>query len=217
MTAGDDWVAGKGRYALDFDETNDFGNLGSGVFLPSSGGLTISWWEYVFATAGPFHSRFRFNTGTQAFFVFRSTMASYATLSFSRDGVASSLRCSGAVSLASAAGSWVHFAIVGTAGANSTTPADWSLYENGVSKTIDAGGAFSSQTADVNQIGWDGLLGGAGCLIDDIAIYNRALLPREVKIRSSLRGIAYELAPRRRSSSAVQFNRRRRLLVGAGS
>jgi hypothetical protein len=178
MDAGSDWVADTGAggvRALDFDATNDYATLGSGVVVPSSGGLAISWWEKVSATAGPFHSRFRFYTGSQAFFVFRSTMAAYATLSFSRDGVASSLRCAGAMSLATASGSWVHFMISGTAGANSTTPANWSLYENGVSKTIDAGGEFSSQTANVNQIGWDSLLSGAGCLLDDVRVFHQSL------------------------------------------
>ena len=172
------WVADTGAggvRALEFDATNDFATLGSGIVLPSSGGLAISWWEKVSSTAGPFHSRFRFYTGSQAFFVFRSTNASYATLSFSRDGVATSLRCSGAMSLASAAGSWVHFVISGTSGANSTTPANWSVWENGVSKTIDSGGAFSGQTADVNQIGWDSLLSGAGCRMDDIRVFGQSL------------------------------------------
>ena len=49
--------------------------------------------------------------------------------------------------------------------------------------------------------------------LDDVRIYDYAMAdPRALSLR---RGIAYEMAPRRRSSSAVQFNRRRRLLVGA--
>lgn len=178
MDAGTDWVADTGAggvRALDFDATNDFASLGSGVVLPSSGGLAISWWEKVASTAGPFHSRFRFYTGSQAFFVFRSTNASYGTLAFSRDAVGSSLRCSGAMSLASASGTWVHFVISGTAGANSTTTSHWVLYENAVSKTIDAGGAFSSQTANINQIGWDSLLSGAGCLMDHVLVFHQSL------------------------------------------
>ncbi len=52
---------------------------------------------------------------------------------------------------------------------------------------------------------------------DDIRIYNRALTENEIRILASRRGIAYELAPRRRSALVAGFNRRRRLLVGAGS
>ena len=52
--------------------------------------------------------------------------------------------------------------------------------------------------------------------IFDYGIYARALASQEIQILARRPGIAFELAPRRRSS-AVQFNRRRRLLVGAGS
>lgn len=56
-----------------------------------------------------------------------------------------------------------------------------------------------------------------GGQIDDIRRYTRPLLANEIALLGSRRGIAYELAPRRRSSSGIAFNRRRRLLVGAGS
>ncbi len=207
-----DWVSDTGAggvRALDFDATNDFATLGSGVVLPSSGGLAISWWEKVASTAGSFHSRFRFYTGSQAFFVFRSTMASYANLSFSRDGVATSLRCSGALSLAAAAGSWVHFVIVGTDGANSTTPDDWAIYENGVSKTIEAGGTFSSQTANFNQIGWDSLLSGAGCRMDDIRIWHQSL-------DSSDAAYLYDSGEGRGRVAVSGESRRRRQSVSGG-
>lgn len=48
-------------------------------------------------------------------------------------------------------------------------------------------------------------------------LHNRVLSPREIKLLASKEGVMNELAPRRRSSSAVQFNRRRRLLLGASS
>jgi hypothetical protein len=50
---------------------------------------------------------------------------------------------------------------------------------------------------------------------DDIRIYNRGITENEIRLLASRRGIAYQMAPRRRSSSAVQFNRRRRLLLGS--
>jgi hypothetical protein len=52
--------------------------------------------------------------------------------------------------------------------------------------------------------------------ITDVMIWTE-VMTRQSKLLAIRPGIAYELAPRRRSSSAVQFNRRRRLLVGAGS
>ena len=53
--------------------------------------------------------------------------------------------------------------------------------------------------------------------IDDICLFSRAINANEFAYLSRRRGIAYEMAPRRRSSSVVQFNRRRRLLLGAQS
>jgi len=55
--------------------------------------------------------------------------------------------------------------------------------------------------------------------IAEFRAYSRALLSNEMQTLTSRNGIAYELAPRRRSSVQViaSFNRRRRLLVGAGS
>jgi hypothetical protein len=54
--------------------------------------------------------------------------------------------------------------------------------------------------------------------IDDLRLYSRILSAQEIRLLASRRGIAYEMAPRRRSSVQVAaFNRRRRLLIGAGS
>jgi hypothetical protein len=54
-------------------------------------------------------------------------------------------------------------------------------------------------------------------VLHDSALYSRALSPSEVRLLALRPGIAYELAPRRRSSVAVAFNRRRRLLLGASN
>ena len=50
---------------------------------------------------------------------------------------------------------------------------------------------------------------------DDVRIYRRMISVSEIKILGLRRGIAYELAPRRRSSVLAAFNRRRRLLLGS--
>ncbi len=177
-TPASNWVADTGAGGvrrLDFDDTNDLATLGSGAILPSSGGLAISWWEKVATTTGNFRSRFRFYTGSQGWILFRSNIASYGNISWGRDVVSANLRCTMAMSLASASGTWINFVLVGTAGANSVTPADWTLYENGVSKTVDAGNTLLGFTADQNQIGYDGLLAGAGCGLDDIRVFNQSL------------------------------------------
>jgi hypothetical protein len=183
MDAGTDWVSDTGAggvRALDFDDTNDFATLGAGIVLPGSGGLAISWWEKVATTTGNFRSRFRFFTGSQGWVLFRSNMATYGTIAWGRGAVAACVRSTAATSLAASSGSWVHFALVGTAGADSVTPTDWLLYENGTSKAVDAGNALSGFTADVNQIGFDSLLAGSGCRIDDIRVFSQSLNTSDV-------------------------------------
>jgi hypothetical protein len=52
--------------------------------------------------------------------------------------------------------------------------------------------------------------------LDDVRVYNRLLSGWEIKLLATRRGIAYEMASRRRSSvQVVTGNRRRRLLIGA--
>ena len=55
--------------------------------------------------------------------------------------------------------------------------------------------------------------------VDDVFCFASALPDSLIRIMASRRGVAAELAPRHRSSvvAAASFNRRRRLLVGAGS
>ena len=54
--------------------------------------------------------------------------------------------------------------------------------------------------------------------VDDLRIYSVPLSSRQWITLATRRGIAYELAPRRRSAESIAaFNRRRRLLLGAQS
>jgi hypothetical protein len=58
---------------------------------------------------------------------------------------------------------------------------------------------------------------GNGRMVSEFRRYNRALSQRDIALLSLRSGIAFELAPRRRSALVAGFNRRRRLLVGASS
>jgi hypothetical protein len=94
------------------------------------------------------------------------------------------------------------------------------IYTGGNQKAVSnaATAAMPSGTGEIRvgrqQNSANSFLNGS---IYEIRIYSRELAPQEVSVLSLRPGIAYELAPRRRSSSAVQFNRRRRLLIGASS
>jgi hypothetical protein len=105
---------------------------------------------------------------------------------------------------------WTHFAAIRNASGSE-------LYRDGIRVATGSAGTISA-SANLLLFGTD-FQPGAGRhlngLIDDIRIYSRRLSANEIRILASRRGIAYEMATRRRSSSAVQYNRRRRLLLGA--
>jgi hypothetical protein len=73
----------------------------------------------------------------------------------------------------------------------------------GTSHTLNIG---AESPSDVNRqnLGWS----------HDTAVYNRALSAQEIRLLATRRGIAYEMAPRRRSSAQVTTNRRRRIIIG---
>lgn len=50
--------------------------------------------------------------------------------------------------------------------------------------------------------------------VTDLSIYSRALKDSQIRLLATRRGIAYEMAPRRRSQAQVTTNRRRRIIIG---
>ena len=91
-----------------------------------------------------------------------------------------------------------------------------SFYRDGMllSSTTAVPGGISDVTWQWSRLG----TGNSGFSLTGSLIgmmtHSRALRNNELAVLASRPGIAYEMAPRRRSSSAVQFNRRRRLLLG---
>jgi len=87
---------------------------------------------------------------------------------------------------------WNHFALV----ANDTA---WRFIVNGVSETPVIVNHNLPMTTFGNDPGSEIFRGGIG----DTRIYNRALSPNEIRLLATRPGIAYEMAPRRRSSVQV--------------
>jgi hypothetical protein len=83
---------------------------------------------------------------------------------------------------------------------------------------MHASGSLSLNTdGSIHAIGYDVLFSGSylNGSVGSLVIHDRVLSSNEIRLLALRPGIAYELAPRRRSSSGVAFNRRRRLLLGA--
>jgi hypothetical protein len=118
---------------------------------------------------------------------------------------------------------WTH--IVGTYNGIGTTNAATQLFIANQLKSMlgsEDVGSFVSMTRtsvplEIGRRPFDAGYEYSSFLVDDVRIYNRVLSRNEITLLASRRGIAYDLAPRRRAALVAGFNRRRRLLVGAHS
>jgi hypothetical protein len=227
MDAGTDWVASQGRYALDFDGSNDYvlcsstkaGNVGAS-------NVTFSIWVNTANTSafrGFINKRegggsFRqwcfgqgsINTGGGAVAGKYISLFWYIGGSLNSPGTVQNFRTTSD----HIDGKMHHFAGTRT---NGTVP---KIYVDGVEVEVTAivDGRTNLNADNDSNIEIGSLSRGANSVqgqVDGVQIYNRALSPHEIRLLATRRGIAYEMAPRRRASSAVQFNRRRRLLLGS--
>jgi hypothetical protein len=202
------WSADQGRYALSFDGSNDHVSLGSSAILDGSDRATISVFINLTTVGG----------GHRAIF--------YASNQFSSNNVILQTN-----DIDNAVRFYINPVLVQT---TQLLPINnWThvagTYDGAV-MTIYLNGVAVNSGIKTGNITDSGVLKNLGSYagyphqffpgsIEDCRLYKRSLSPNEIRTLASRRGIAYELAPRRRSSSAVQFNlnRRRRLLLGAQS
>jgi hypothetical protein len=218
VSGGAGFAPNFGRYSLELDGSNDFVEMPAIARIHSITQLTLLLWAsfdtsrtnglfsygmgsgdstdiFIFTLAGGL--RFQINNGAD-------TQANY-TVSLSR----SNLTC-----------------VVMRFDGNGATNADREqVFVNGTQVSLTFSGNVPTSTASPTNArmrvgdyysfpgGWNALAS-----ISQVAIWTRFLSNKEISLVSLRPGIAHELAPRRRSSVAVAaFNRRRRLLVGAGS
>ena len=211
MDAATDWVKDGGRYALDFDGANNGANdavlIGNPARLAPVSVLTFSYWV-LFRGAGTSVYPFASWSSAGGCFGAQRNQAFYQ--------ISGGTQLSRTYSVTPSTGVWTHVAVC----MKSQVPTI-NIYING---KLSNGTLSGSSTGNFNTfqplaIGMLGTntFGPLDGMVDDVWYYHRELSPKTHELLASRRGIAYELAPRRRSSSAVQFNRRRRLLIGASS
>jgi hypothetical protein len=205
MDAAGDWVASSGRYALDFDGTNDY-SVSEARGIPSSTDRkAVCFWMYQRTRTSGNNSAVVELAAAGSTFTLQSALIT-GTVYVCTDSVAFNLIATGAE--IPSLNVWNHICFT----YNGTFLEYWL---NGA--YIKATSWPGSATITSIQIGRRsvGAVGYFDGQIDDVRVYNRVPSAQEIRTLATRRGIAYELAPRRRSSSAVQFNRRRRLLLGA--
>jgi hypothetical protein len=216
MDAGTDWVVSGGRYALEHDGSNDLILCGNSPSVSTSVPFTISGWVNCYSLISPQYPKlctFRSEQGSTPFEVTLSDQSAYRGVSIGSAGVSwGQFRNS----IAFVTNAWTHIGVT-YSGASGTLSTSFVIYVNGLGVPANVSGLFSG-LGNTTTIGGPSSGGSSNVLLgswDDLRLYGRVLSPQEIRLLASRRGIAYEMAPRRRSSSAVQFNRRRRLLLGS--
>ena len=193
LTNGPTFAASQGKYAMSFDGVDDYVDLGNSTQyrLGPSNSFSICAWADItlgssnrvimgngFSTKG-YHVRL--TTSNTIRFIVLSTGSDYV---FSDSSVITSR--------------WYHVAGVW----NKTNTI---VYVDGICFAgFTAGGTLGDFAVTTNLfIGQSENAGFALGKIDDSRFYNRALSPDEIRTLATRRGIAYEMAPRRRSSAQV--------------
>lgn len=144
-------------HCLDFDAgANAYVDLGAN-FVQGGEPFTLHWLEWVASgvTNYPAIACFFPVGGSQRWLCFRSRDASYDRLAMSL-GSSTMLTFDTAPTVDASVEIWQQWILVGRAGINSVTAADWTLYVDGIAHSASGGGSLGSQTSQLNYLGWDG-------------------------------------------------------------
>ena len=203
MDAATDWVVSGGRYALDFDEVNDYVSIGTNV--PMAGQfLTGSAWIRP-PTSGECYALTQYNTNVspQRNFYFGSAFFTALGQSVIVVGT-STINYLAFTGPQLTVDTWTHVAFALFINGASSTCA---IYHNGlpVTATDRSMGTRPTTYPTSTSIPFgmsSGVKGNgsrfySGGSLDDVRLYNRLLSPAEARLLSVRRGIAYERQKRR--------------------
>jgi len=219
MDPAADWVTSNGRYALDLDGTNDY------LLATSPQSFLINaiefWWQprATITSASSEQDILHLRQSSDWYIALGASTAlvtgEYFTLRDSSGSFATSVADGGSIT----SGTLHHFFV-----SWSPTDARYNIWIDGVPKTLTAAGGGHARQVTANLMCFgayynagtpntfcNGVFGGLSLWTQPVG--------QHVGILASRRGVMHDLALRRRSSVSVSvaFNRRRRLLVGAGS
>ena len=197
------WGPSGGKYALAFDGSNDSVDISKSIVPTGSASKTVCLW---------------FKSDTTLFYAGSETAYGRFAVEIESSKLNFNYFSQSAVhSTTLVASRWYHAAIVYTAASTSVT-----VYLDGVPQTSVISGvvALNTGTTTTTRFGVfnTGTLPFNGA-IAELQIFDRVLHANEVAKLASRIGVMHEMFTRRKTSTqvAAAFNRRRRLLVGAGS
>jgi hypothetical protein len=224
MDPSSDWLISNGQYALDFDGANDYVTTGSTSILSGLTAYSFSAWVSRNATLAAFSPLWSWSSnavlGTSRIALL-SGGSVFGTVNDLLVVVGNGNNSFGYTSTTPFAtlGQMRHIAFV-FRGSGATNAEKLTIYIDGIAQTLAFNSTLPTATATQTVPIWFGReqTSNGEFTITETQQWNRVLSANEVRLLSQRPSLAYELAPRRRASVQVaSFNRRRRLLIGAGS
>lgn len=198
MDPGTDWVASNGRWAVDFDGSNDYAATAATDIVPAGAAAkSVSFW---FRTTTPASRQWMFYAGTDTTYGRFSIEILSSLLTVNINDAAPSHTAT------VSSNTWYHAAVSYAQAATSIT-----IWMSGVAVSASISALNTGSSAVYFGVLPPGFFYLSGQL-DDVRVYNRALSSQEIALLAQRRGIAYELAPRRLTKSSA-VNRRRRSLL----
>ena len=229
MSADSDWTISGGSRCLDFDGSNDYADTSNVSRYGFSGPQMVSFWFRNTTTLTLLNFPTIFAYGATAVDSYKTQiMAGFNTVGTgpsNNTGKLAIMDYNGAVVSGAYSSTDFQSNLNWNHAAGGWDGTAWTIYINGINETTSQGTqdapATTSHASATLVIGRASI--GVGryspTQMDDVRYYHRSLSPQEIRLLASRRGIAYEMAPRRRASVqvAASFNRRRRLLLGASN
>ncbi len=188
LTNGPTFAASQGRYAMNFDGVNDLIVVPNSPRFVTAQNYAISLWVKPDDVSG-LHSIVSQWDSTNGAYAFTSG----SSLLFQSGNSGHRITVTNVFSI----NAWVHLIVMNRNGLTSAAI-------NGGISSITTPALATSATSQL-LISTNNL-GGVGHWLgqqDDLRWYDRNLSPQEIRLLATRRGIAYEMAPRRRSSTQV--------------
>lgn len=206
LTNGPSWTSSQGRHSLSYDDIDDRVVCGNAPAL-STNNYSIAMWYFPYSVSGAHGIFDQWNAGNFGVLAFRSG----SSVAFQVGAGGNRVTMSGLT-----ANTWQHLYMENANGSLRV------VINAAVTSTIVAAGTtVNTQSLIIGSRNVGGV-GFADAMIEDFRIYDRPLSSRQNQLLASRRGIAYELAPRRRASVQVvggfkaAWIPRQRLIVGGG-
>jgi len=221
LTNGPTYAASQGKYAMSFDGVNDYVDYGTEINIYGLSKFSCSFWLYKTAnTSAPVVNHYSSGvSGTADYFgAGAGSVIPKATCYFGGSTVDNyrGFESADCITL----NQWIHVVF----SVDLVTTANTICTVNGLNKslTVITSGTPPTTFKAKNAIPWttSKLVGVAGSpaystlVCDDVMLFSSFLSRETHRLLATRRGIAYEMAPRRRSSVQVTTNRRRRIIIG---